>query len=439
MFRLQTRVVLANLLCGTAAVVGGAGLVHLGVGSAWAVVGALAIGLLLALVAARVATSPARQALRALHDGVMGFAESDFATRLAAPSPDEVGDLVAVFNRMGAVLREERAELIQRELLLDTLLQGAPMAILLMDQRQRIVFANAACRRVFEGAPRLHGRAFPDIVGLAPEALRGPLRRGEDSLVSWEHDGQEESYRVLVRAFHLNTVPHRLLVIERITHELARQETATWKKAIRVMSHELNNSLAPVSSLAHSARIAAARPDAATRLPALLDTISERVAHVTAFLDGYARFARLPAPRREAVPLAPWLSTVRQLFPFALEGTVEATQGWFDPGQVQQVLINLLKNAEESGSDAAAIRVVVDQPEGGVRFTVYDRGSGMDEDTMRKALLPFHSSKKAGAGLGLSLCSEIVDAHGGRLHLARREGGGMAISVWLPGQVRALP
>ena len=157
MFRLQTRVVLANLLCGTTAVVSGAALLRLGVGSEGAVAGSLGIGLILALVTARVATSPARQALRALHDGVTGFAESDFATRLAAPSPDEVGDLVAVFNRMGAVLREERAELIQRELLLDTLLQGAPMAILLMDQRQRIVFGNAACRRVFEGAPRLHG------------------------------------------------------------------------------------------------------------------------------------------------------------------------------------------------------------------------------------------------------------------------------------------
>ncbi|BCS31628.1 hypothetical protein TBR22_A08300 [Luteitalea sp. TBR-22] len=434
MFRLQTRVLIANVVCGAVTLASGALMLEAGMSGVAAIAVALVLGLVVALVGARVAPAPARRALRALHDGVMGFAESDFATRIAAPSPDEVGDLVAVFNRMGAVLRAERAELIQRELLLDTLLQGAPMAILLVDQRQRIVFANAACRRVFHGAARLHGRALPEIVPLAPEALRGPLRRGEDSLVSWEHDGQEESFRVLVRAFHLNTVPHRLLVIERITHELARQETATWKKAIRVMSHELNNSLAPVSSLAHSARVAAERPDAATRLPAVLDAISERVAHVTAFLEGYARFARLPAPRREAVPLAPFLATVGQLFPFTLDAPVGDAHGWFDPGQIQQVLINLLKNAEESGSAPDEIRMAVDQVEAGIRFTVRDRGHGMDEETMRKALLPFHSSKKAGAGLGLSLCSEIVDAHGGRLHLARLDEGGMAISVWLPGR-----
>jgi two-component system, NtrC family, nitrogen regulation sensor histidine kinase NtrY len=435
-FHIQTRVLIANVLCGLIALGGSALLVRAGLPAWSAAAGAALAVLACALVSARVATSPSRRALRALHDGVLSFAESDFATRLALPSPDEVGDLVAVFNRMGAVLREERAELIQRELLLDALLQGAPMAILLLDHRQRVVFANTACRRVFQGVTRLNGRLLPDIVALAPEALQGPLRRGEDSLVTWDHDGQEESYRVLVRSFHLNTVSHRLLVIERITHELARQEAATWKKAIRVMSHELNNSLAPVSSLAHSARVAAGRPDAATRLPPLLDTIAERVAHVTTFLDGYARFARLPAPRPDHVPLAAFLDGVAQLFPFTLDTPVGTEVGFFDPTQIQQVLINLLKNAEESGGPATEIRMQVEVRNEALVLTVLDRGIGMDEETMRKALLPFHSFKKAGSGLGLSLCSEIVEAHGGRLHLARRAEGGLAVSVWLPSKRR---
>jgi two-component system, NtrC family, nitrogen regulation sensor histidine kinase NtrY len=196
----------------------------------------------------------------------------------------------------------------------------------------------------------------------------------------------------------------------------------------------LNNSLAPVSSLAHSAKVAASRPDAAMRLPALLDTIAERVAHVTSFLEGYARFARLPVPRPQTVPLAPFLSGVAQLFPYTLDTPVSEATGWFDPAQVQQVLINLLKNAEESGSVRDEIRMQVDARQDGVLLTVLDRGTGMDEDTMRKALLPFHSFKRTGSGLGLSLCSEIVEAHGGRLHLARRQAGGMAISVWLPSQ-----
>ncbi len=432
MVRLQTRVAVACLACGAATATSGFATWQSGLSPMMATALVAVVTLGVALVAARLATTPARRALRALHDGVMGFAESDFATRLTRPSSDEIGDLVTVFNRMGAVLRDERAELIQRELLLDTLLQGAPMAILLLDQRQRIVFANAACRRVFHGVTRLHGRTLDEIVTLAAPALQAPLRRGEDSLVSWDDAGHEESYRVLARGFHLNTVPHRLIVVERITHELARQETATWKKAIRVMSHELNNSLAPISSLAHSARVAAERPDAAMRLPPLLETISERVAHVSAFLEGYARFARLPAPRPEPVDLAPFLEGVARLFPFRAEGVTDGLRARFDPTQMQQVLINLLKNAEESGSAPEEIAVQVEPTPEGVWLRVLDRGAGMDEDTMRKALLPFHSSKRAGTGLGLSLCSEIVEAHGGRLHLARRPGGGMAVGVWLP-------
>ena len=196
----------------------------------------------------------------------------------------------------------------------------------------------------------------------------------------------------------------------------------------------MNNSLAPVSSLAHSARVAASRPDAAARLPALLDTIAERVAHVTSFLEGYARFARLPAPRPETVMLAPFLDGVAQLFPFRLDTPIDDETGWFDPAQVQQVLINLLKNAEESGTVPEEIRMQVEHRTDGVILTVLDRGVGMNEEMMRKALLPFHSFKKAGSGLGLSLCSEIVEAHGGRLHLSRRGEGGMAVSVWLPSQ-----
>lgn len=434
MFRLHTRVLVANVACAGIAV--GSWILARAAGlPPWtAAVVSLALAVMAAAGGAALATAPARRALRALHDGVMGFAESDFTTRLAAPWPDEVGDLVAVFNRMGAVLRHERAELIQRELLLDTLLQGAPMAILLVDQRERVVFGNAACRRLFKGAARLSGHTLTELIPLAPPALHSPLRRGEDTLVTWDDDGQEESYRVLVRAFHLNTVPHRLLVIERMTSELARQETAVWKRAIRVMSHELNNSLAPISSLAHSARIAAERPDAAQRLPALLETIAERVAHVSGFLEGYARFARLPAPQPARVPLAAFLDGVSRLFPFRLESEVGAHAGWFDPAQVQQVLINLLKNAEESDSTAEAIGVHVEIRDDGVMLTVLDRGTGMDDEMMRKALLPFHSFKKAGAGLGLSLCSEIVEAHGGRMRLTRRAGGGLAVSVWLPKQ-----
>jgi two-component system nitrogen regulation sensor histidine kinase NtrY len=429
---LSTRVTIATTLSAVAGSAVAVGAVAAGLPLGWAAGAGLGGGVLVAVALARHAMRPARQALRALHDGVAGFAESDFATRLAAPTSDELGDLVTLFNRMGDVLRRERSSLAQRELLLDTLLQGAPMAILLVNAGGRIVFANHAARRLLGGSTRLSGETFAALVDAAPAGLRDALRRLDDSLVTWDEDGQDETWRVLVRPFTLHTAPHRLVVAERLTADLARQEAQVWKKAIRVLSHEVNNSLAPVSSLAHSAGIVAQRADAAERLPPILDAIAERVAQMTTFLDGYARFARLPAPQVQLVEVGPFLERIRALFPFTSAGTSHDIRARFDPAQVQQVLINLLKNAEESESRREAITLNVVDTADGVRFTVADRGQGMSDAQMRAALLPFHSTKKTGGGLGLSLCAEIVEAHRGRLRLTRREGGGIAVSVWLP-------
>jgi signal transduction histidine kinase len=105
-----------------------------------------------------------------------------------------------------------------------------------------------------------------------------------------------------------------------------------------------------------------------------------------------------------------------------------------DPAQIQQVLINLLKNAAESGSPADEVRIAFSgDGEQGVELEVIDRGKGMSDEVLRQALLPFYSTKKSGTGLGLPLCREIVDAHGGRLSLHPREGGGIAVRCWLPG------
>ncbi len=388
-------------------------------------------GLLVASACVRRALRPARLALQALHDGVVSFAENDFGTRLTESRADGLGELIVVFNRMGDVLRRERASLVQRELLLDTLLQGAPMAIVLTDQQGRVVFANHAARRLFGHPRRSAGEPLDRLVDGAPEALRPALRAGDDCLVSWDQDGHEETYRLLVRHFELHMVAHRLLVVERLTADLARQEVQVWKKAIRVMSHEVNNSLAPISSLAHSARVVIARGDAQERLPEILRTIGDRVAMMTAFLDGYARFARLPVPQPVHVDVPSFLDEIGQLFPFTRTGDLPARPGWFDPAQLQQVLIKLLKNAEESGSPREHITVKVTDTDDGLTFTVADRGHGMSDDEMRTALLPFYSSKKTGGGLGLALCAEIVEAHRGRLRLVRRDGGGTAVAVWL--------
>src|SRR5439155_22471201 len=153
----------------------------------------------------------------------------------------------------------------QRALLLATLLMGAPMAIVLLNELDRVAYANRAARVLLSGGKRLVGRAFGEVLGAAPSAIGTALAARGNAVF-----GDEEIYRSVRHEFVLNTQRHQLLVVERITPELRRQEVATWKNVIRVMSHELNNSLAPVSSLVHSARTAAGRPDHAHKLDEIL-------------------------------------------------------------------------------------------------------------------------------------------------------------------------
>src|SRR5262245_31248876 len=378
---------------------------------------------------------PVRETLRTLTDGVRSFHENDFGLRIAGGQGDELGELVSLYNRLGDALRRERNEIYQRELLLDTVLQGAPMAILLVNELQRVVYANAASRTLFGQSRRLAGRALSELLGGCPEEIRRPIASAEDAIVTGAQggaDGDGETFRVIHRRFHLNTQEHRLIVVERMTAELKRQEVDVWKKVIRVMSHELNNSLAPVRSLVHSARLLAARPDR-ERVVGVLGSVEDRVKHLCDFLEGYARFARLPLPRRETVSWRSFLETVQAFFPFRLVTPVGPEEGYFDPAQMQQVLINLLKNAAESGSPPSEIAVALEQSrEGSWLVHVLDRGREMDEETMKKALLPFYSSKQSGTGLGLPLCTEILTAHGGTLRLQRRPGGGMSVTCVLP-------
>jgi signal transduction histidine kinase len=118
--------------------------------------------------------------------------------------------------------------------------------------------------------------------------------------------------------------------------------------------------------------------------------------------------------------------------PFRIEGDVPAIAVAIDPGQMQQVLVNLLKNAREAGSPAEEIAIAARLEDRALVLEVQDRGSGMDAEALERALLPFHSTKPGGSGLGLAICREIVEAHGGSLRLASRAGGGLSASCRLP-------
>lgn len=378
--------------------------------------------------------APVRSLIRALTGTALSYRDGDYGFGLRWHRDDELADLVEGHNAIGSALREKQLHLAQRELLLDTMVQNTPVAMLLLDGGARVVFANVAARRLLGEGRRLEGRDLDSLLGARRDALADALRSGDAGVFSTGDGEEDEVYQLSVSAFRLNGIPHRLLLLRQITTELRRQEVATWKKVIRIISHELNNSLAPMASLAHSGGELARRGQT-DKLPGVFATIEERARHLDGFLRDYARFAKLPNPRLEPIGLGAFVERLASQIAFTADLDGREPDGGVlraDPAQIEQALLNLLKNAHEAGGPADEVRLRIRRGIDAWRIEVLDRGPGMGEVVMANALVPFYSTKRSGSGLGLALVREIAEAHGGRVSLANREGGGLCVSLLLP-------
>ncbi|WGL18044.1 ATP-binding protein [Microbulbifer bruguierae] len=392
-------------------------------------------GLLLALTVATLLLRPLtrnlNRALQSLEGGLLNFRDGDFSISLALSREDQLGQLARLYNEVGEILRRERAHIHQRELLLDTVIQSSPLALLLVDQSEHIIYANTSARHLLHNGKPLQGHQLEQILPLCPAELARAIEQQYDGLISYLSDESTHTLHISNSLFVLNSQKHRLILLREMTRELTRAEVQVWKKVIRLISHELNNSLAPISSMAHSGKLLSEKLES-EQLAGVFDVIAERCRRLTDFTQGYARFAKLPPPNCETVPWSKLIAGIQPLHPFKLVGTLPERPGYFDPAQVEQALLNLLKNAAESGGNENEITLQIETDFHGQLISVCDRGPGMTDNILRQALLPFFSTKPQGVGLGLALCKEIIDAHGGHIRLHNRSGGGLQVNLWLP-------
>lgn len=402
-------------------------------GQVWvsAAAGAVAGGIL-ALGLARRWTQPLSSRMRALSTAVSGLAEGDFGISVTPGGGDELEQLIASFNAVGDVLRQERQNLHQRELLLDTVIQATPVAMVLIDARNRVIYANMAARQQLNEGRRLEGVAWDEVISRQHPDASSALAHAHDGLFSVEDDrGERQVFMLSQKDFRLNNRSHRLVLMQQMTRELNRQEVATWKKVIRVISHELNNSVAPISSMVHSSRKLAERGDL-QKLDRALSSIAERTRHLAGFIDRYARFARLPEPNVESVEWDDYFRGLTEGGNYQVACPLPERAGVFDRTQLEQVIINLLKNAVEAGSEPRDVTLSCRDAGNGFWVEVADRGQGMSPATLSQALVPFYSTKREGSGIGLSLCREIIEAHEGHLSIRNRRKGGVRVRLFLP-------
>ncbi|WP_246604263.1 sensor histidine kinase [Alteromonas lipotrueae] len=402
--------------------------------------------LCLSAIAVKVCTVQITKQLEALKIGLLNFKDGEFSSTLACKTDDEFETLCQLYNDTAETLRREKQWLYQRELMLDKVLHSSPDVLLLVNDQMHVVLSNRqACEFFFStnnignsdpeesvvgasklGTRSLEGYTLGRLLKNKPDTLKDVLLENREGLFTLPQGASGiQTWHMATGTFLLNNQTHRLYILKQMTRELNRQEVSVWKKVIRVISHELNNSLGPISSLLHSGQIVG-QQNGDARLVRVFHTIEERIAHLNQFVQGYGRFAKLPPPVLVTID---WDKITAQLsnqcdFKLTMSEAVEVKA---DAVQVEQLLINLLKNAHESGGNPQDVELVIKQTASQVIIEVLDRGKGMTDSVMTNALVPFYSTKANGSGLGLALCREITDAHNGHLVIQNRKDKGLCV------------
>jgi two-component system nitrogen regulation sensor histidine kinase NtrY len=353
--------------------------------------------------------------------------EGDFSVRARGARRDEpLGDVMAEINILSRTLQDQRLGAMEATALLRTVMEEIDVAIFAFDESGTLRLANPAAQNLLDKpAERILGRAAADL-GLS-ECLEGETGR----IININFPGKAGRWGMRRTLFREGGRPHQLVVIGDLSQALREEELKAWQRLVRVLGHELNNSLAPIKSLAGSLGAMLRRekraPDWEADMHSGLEIIESRAEGLSRFMQAYAKFAKLPAPVIAPCEIAPLVQRVAALetrLPARILGGDDITIGC-DAAQIEQVLINLVKNAVEAALEMRA----AGHPEAGVRIAwsrqgkvfelrIEDDGPGIANAT--NLFVPFFTTKPAGSGIGLVLCRQIAENHGGSLALKNR-------------------
>jgi nitrogen fixation/metabolism regulation signal transduction histidine kinase len=417
----ERRVFLLSLLAGFPAVVASIVLLELGDYSTkvtWTL-GTAIVGcwLIVALVVRERVVRP----LQTLSNMLAALREGDFSLRARSSQSDDALTLALLeVNTLGNTLQAQRLGAMEATALLRTVMAEIDAAIFAFDAGNQLRLANRAGERMLAmPVERLLGRTA-DALGL-DAFLTGDSPRVHDLVFP----GRSGRWEVRRTTFRQDGRPHTLVVMSDLSKTLREEELLAWQRLVRVLSHEINNSLTPIKSIAGSLLSILDRsprpPDADEDLRGGLGIIGARSEALSRFMSAYALLARLPAPRPGPVDVGIW---TRRAAGLETRVQVQVRPGppliiQADGDQLDQLLINLVRNAADASLETGGgLSVSWSRHDGHVDVDVVDDGPGLS--TTANLFVPFYTTKPSGTGIGLVLCRQIAEAHGGVLSLENR-------------------
>jgi len=371
--------------------------------------------------------------LQTLSNLLGALREGDFSVRGRSPRPDDaLGEVMREINTLGSTLREQRLGAMEATTLLRTVMREIAVAIFAFDEHQRLRLVNRAGERLLAApAERLLGQTAGDLQ--LEVCLDGPAV----TTLQTVFPGGAGRWGVRRTRIREHGRPLELVVISDMTQALSEQELHAWQRLVRVLGHELNNSLTPIKSIAGSLESLVARQplpdDWRDDMRRGLSVIMSRSDSLSRFIGAYARLAKLPRPQLQLLSVADCVGRAVS-FETRLPVTVVAGGNFTihgDPDQLEQVLINLLRNAADASLTTNGPVSVGWQGDTMLEIWVKDEGPGLSSTA--NLFVPFFTTKPGGSGIGLVLSRQIAEGHGGALSLENRtDGPGCVARLRLP-------
>ncbi|AZZ96207.1 ATP-binding protein [Pseudoalteromonas sp. R3] len=372
--------------------------------------------------------------LRTLTNLIEAMTVGDYSLRGRVSGDRAMSELLSQVNLLAESLSHHKAMAVESRLLLDKFIDQMDAMVLVLDEHERVIMANQPAQAVL--LTQKPSAEHP--LKLTSSKLGQQLMACEGKIVTLDDGQLSGEYLVLRERFISDGKTHQFLIISNAERLLMEKERTAWQGLLRVLSHEVNNSLTPISTIAQQLNKRLAQQDnlpSAQSLRQGVGIISERASSLSTFLEGYTRLTHLPQPNKSPLKLGFVTQTLEALYPeihwrFAVD---ESATVMADKQQFEQILLNLTKNAQEAVSSEQHPEITFSSSTqmNQLVLTMVDNGTGISNP--ENVFVPFYTTKAQGSGIGLALCRQIMFSHGGSIKLDNNpDGPGARVRLFFP-------